>query len=107
MSEECTECLETLYDLTELRGQNDDHAKLYQLVELLTRQNTLYSDSLQQLTKINQSLRTALAQTAREVKVEVGSLTVVEEIEVAAAGVASALGLALKGSKTVEVPIFV
>lgn len=75
MSEESAECQETIYDLTELRGQPEDTAKLWQLVDLLTRQNALYSDSLQQLTNANQSLRNAVSKLARELKVEAGTLS--------------------------------
>jgi hypothetical protein len=75
MSEESAECQETLYDLTELRGQPEDTAKLWQLVELLTRQSALYADSVQQLTKVNQSLRNAVSKMARELKVEAGPLS--------------------------------
>lgn len=77
MSEESAECQETLYDLTELRGKPEDTAKLWQLVELLTKQNALYADSVQQLTNVNQSLRNAVSKLARELKVEPGALSIV------------------------------
>jgi hypothetical protein len=93
-----------------LRGQADDSAKLWQLVDLLSQQNALYADSLKKLQAHADLLRNALLTVAKVLKVEPGAAATPAEVGALVAGVEGAVGVLVEAGKKgrqVEVPIFV
>lgn len=111
MSEEYQDCKETVYDLTELRGGNDD-SKLTTLVDLLSRQSSLYANSIATMQQELTHYRNLTSKLAAMVRLNANfdipqtPTEVQAKLEQLLSGISNALSEAKK-VKEVEVPIFV
>lgn len=111
MTEEYQDCKETVYDLTELRGGNDE-ANLNKLVELLSRQSSLYANSIAIMQQELAHYRNHSNKLAALVKLDANfeqpqtPAEVQAKLEQLQSGLNAALSETRK-VKQVEVPIFV
>lgn len=111
MSEEYQDCKETVYDLTELRGGSDE-SKLNTLVDLLSRQSSLYAHSITTMQQELTHYRNLANKLAVMVKLDANfdqpqnPTEVHAKLEQLQSGISSALSETRK-VKEVEVPIFV